>query len=171
MQKIIEMSTPFSEEAISQLNVGDVVSITGYIYTGRDAVLPRVIKLAEENRLNEYGIDLQGAVIFHTAVSPAGVGPTSSNKVEIESSFEPLSKYGVKMHLGKGAISKPTIEALKKHNAVFAVIPPVTALLESQTEERQVVAFPKLGMEAMNRLKVVKYQAIIGAAKGKSIYD
>ena len=171
MQKIIEMSTPFSEEAISQLNVGDVVSITGYIYTGRDAVLPRVIKLAEENRLNEYGIDLQGAVIFHTAVSPAGVGPTSSNKVEIESSFEPLSKYGVKMHLGKGAISKPTIEALKKHNAVFAVIPPVTALLESQTEERQVVAFPELGMEAMNRLKVVKYQAIIGAAKGKSIYD
>ena len=171
MQKIIEMSTPFSEEAISQLNVGDVVSITGYIYTGRDAVLPRVIQLAEENRLNEYGIDLQGAVIFHTAVSPAGVGPTSSNKVEIESSFEPLSKYGVKMHLGKGAISKPTIEALKKHNAVFAVIPPVTALLESQTEERQVVAFPELGMEAMNRLKVVKYQAIIGAAKGKSIYD
>ena len=171
MQKVIELATPFSEEDISALNVGDVVSITGYIYTGRDAVLPRIIKLAEEGRLNEYGIDLQGAVIFHTAVSPAGVGPTSSNKVEIESSFEPLSRYGVKMHLGKGAISKPTIEALKKHNAVFAVIPPVTALLESQTEEREVVAFPELGMEAMNRLKVVKYQAIIGAAKGKSIYD
>lgn len=168
---MIELETPLKEEVISQLNVGDVVSLTGYIYTGRDAVLPRIIKLAEEERLNEYGINLQGAVIFHTAVSPAGVGPTSSNKVEIESSFEPLSKYGVKMHLGKGAISKSTIEALKKHNAVFAVIPPVTALLESQTEEREVVAFPELGMEAMNRLKVVKYQAIIGAAKGKSIYD
>ena len=168
---MIELTTPLSEEAIAQLNVGDVVTLTGYIYTGRDAVLPRVIKLAEEGRLKEYGIDLQGAVIFHTAVSPAGVGPTSSNKVEIESSFEPLSIYGVKMHLGKGAISKSTIEALKKHNAVFAVIPPVTALLESQTEERQVIAFPELGMEAMNRLKVVKYQAIIGAAKGKSIYD
>lgn len=168
---MIELTTPLSEEAVAQLNVGDVVTLTGYIYTGRDAVLPRIIKLAEDGRLNEYGIDLQGAVIFHTAVSPAGVGPTSSNKVEIESSFEPLSKYGVKMHLGKGAISKPTIEALKKYNAVFAVIPPVTALLESQTEEREVVAFPELGMEAMNRLKVVKYQAIIGAAKGKSIYD
>ena len=171
MSRMIELTTPLSEEAIAQLNVGDVVTLTGYIYTGRDAVLPRIIKLAEDGRLNEYGIDLQGAVIFHTAVSPAGIGPTSSNKVEIESSFEPLSKYGVKMHLGKGAISKPTIEALKKHNAVFAVIPPVTALLESQTEEREVVAFPELGMEAMNRLKVVKYQAIIGAAKGKSIYD
>lgn len=171
MQEIINLTTPLSEEAISQLNVGDVVSLTGYIYTGRDAVLPRIIKLAEENRLNEYGIDLQGAVIFHTAVSPAGVGPTSSNKVEIESSFEPLSKHGVKMHLGKGAISKPTVEALKRNNAVFAVIPPVTALLESLTEEKKIIAFPELGMEAFNRLKVVKYQAIIAAAKGVSIYD
>ena len=168
---MIELQTPFSEDVIAKLEVGDVVSITGYIYTGRDAVLPRIIKLAEDGRLNEYGIDLKGAVIFHTAVSPAGVGPTSSNKVEIESSFEPLSKHGVKMHLGKGAISKETVRKLAENNAVFAVIPPVTALLESQTQERKVVAYPELGMEAMNRLKVVKYQAIIGAAKGRSIYE
>ena len=167
---MIELTTPLSEEVISQLNVGDVVSLTGYIYTGRDAVLPRIIKLVDKNRLNEVGINLQGAVIFHTAVSPAGVGPTSSNKVEIESSFEPLSKHGVKMHLGKGAISKGTVAALNENNAVFAIIPPVTALLESQTEEKEIVAFPELGMEAFNRLKVVKYQAIIAAAKGESIY-
>lgn len=168
---MIELTTPFSEEAISQLNVGDVVTISGYIYTGRDAVLPKIINAAKEGKLAEMGIDLQGSVIFHTAVSPAGVGPTSSNKVEIESSFEPLSCYGVKMHLGKGAISKPTIEALNKHNAVFAVIPPVTALLGSQTLEQEIMAFPELGMEAFNRLKVVKYQAIIAAAHGVSIYD
>lgn len=171
MQKIIELTTPFNDEAIRQLKVGDVVVISGYIYTGRDAVLPKIIKAADEGKLAEMGIDLQGTVIFHTAVSPAGVGPTSSNKVEIESSFAPLSKYGVKMHLGKGAISKPTIEALKKYNAVFAVIPPVTALLGSQTVEQKIMAFPELGMEAFNRLKVEKYQAIIAAAKGKSIYD
>lgn len=168
---MIELTTPFSEEAISHLKVGDVVTISGYIYTGRDAVLPKIIKAADEGKLADMGIELQGSVIFHTAVSPAGVGPTSSNKVEIESSFEPLSRHGVKMHLGKGAISKPTIEALKKHNAVFAVIPPVTALLGSQTVEQKIMAFPELGMEAFNRLKVVKYQAIIAAAKGESIYD
>lgn len=171
MQKIIELTTPFSEDAISQLKVGDVVTISGYIYTGRDAVLSKIIKVADEGKLADMGIDLKGSVIFHTAVSPAGVGPTSSNKVEIESSFEPLSRHGVKMHLGKGAISKPTIEALKKHNAVFAVIPPVTALLGSQTVEQKIMAFPELGMEAFNRLKVVKYQAIIAAAHGVSIYD
>ena len=134
-------------------------------------MLPKIIAAAEQGRLVDMGINLQGSVIFHTAVSPAGVGPTSSNKVEIESSFEPLSKYGVKMHLGKGAISKATIQALKDNNAVFAVIPPVTALLGSQTLEQKVIAFPELGMEAFNRLKVVKYQAIIAAAKGESIYD
>lgn len=168
---MIELSTPLSEEAISQLNVGDVVSLSGYIYTGRDAVLPKIVKAAEDGTVKELGIDLRGAIIFHTAVSPAGVGPTSSNKVEIECTFEPLSRHGVKMHLGKGAISHETVKKLADNNAVFAVIPPVTALLESQTIEREVVAFPELGMEAMNRLKVEKYQAIIGAAKGRSIYD
>lgn len=168
---MIELTTPFSEETISRLRVGDVVTITGFIYTGRDAVLPKIIKAADDGRLAGMGIDLQGAVIFHTAVSPAGVGPTSSNKVEIESSFEPLSRHGVKMHLGKGAISRDTVRILKENNAVFAVIPPVTALLGSQTVEQKIMAFPELGMEAFNRLKVVRYQAIIAAAKGESIYD
>ena len=166
----IEINTPCPEELIATLKVGDVVSISGYIYTGRDAVLPKIVKAASERKLSELGIDLQGSVIFHTAVSPAGVGPTSSNKLEIESSFDPLSKAGVKIHLGKGAISPATVQALKENNAVFAVIPPVTALLESQTLEREVVAFPELGMEAFHRIRVEKYQAIIAAANGESIY-
>ena len=145
---MIELNTPLSEEVINQLKVGDVVIITGNIYTGRDAVLPKIVKATEEGTLDKLGIDLQGSVIFHTAVSPAGVGPTSSNKVEIECTFEPLAR----------------------NNAVFAIIPPVTALLGSQTLEQEIVAFPELGMEAFNRLKVVKYQAIIAAAKGESVY-
>lgn len=167
---MIYLTTPIQEADIDRLQVGDVISISGYIYTGRDAVLPKIVKLIEENKLEEYGIDLQGSIIFHTAVSPAGVGPTSSNKLEIESSFPALSKAGVKLHLGKGAISPNTIQSLDENNAVFAVIPPVTALLESLTTEREVVAFPELGMEALHRIKVENYQAIIAAAHGKSIY-
>lgn len=167
---MIELTTPFSEEDIAKLKVGDVVSISGYIYTGRDAVLPKIVNHAEDGTLADVNVDLRGQVIFHTAVSPAGVGPTSSNKLEIESSFEPLSRHGIKMHLGKGAIKPETVKALAENNAVFAVIPPVTALLESQTEEREVVCYPELGMEALHRIKVNKYQAIIAAAKGESIY-
>ena len=167
---MIELTTPFSEETISRLRVGDVVYITGNIFGGRDAVLPRICNELEAGTWNKRGIDLQGGVIFHTAVSPAGVGPTSSTQLEIEGSFETLSKHGIKMHLGKGAIKSATVKALEENNAVFAIIPPVTALLESQTLERECVAWPELGMEALYRIKVNGYQAIIAAAKGESIY-
>lgn len=168
---MIHLKTPFSEEDIAQLQVGDVVSISGYIYTGRDAVLPKIVKHAEEGTLEEVNVDLNGQVIFHTAVSPAGVGPTSSNKLEIESTFEPLSRHGIKMHLGKGAIKPETIEALERNNAVFAVIPPVTALLGSKTSDIKCICYPELGMEALHLIKVDNFQAIIAAAHGKSIYD
>lgn len=161
---------PVEDDFVSKIELGDVISISGYIYAGRDAVLPKIVKLYEENRLQEYGIDLKGSVIFHTAVSPAGVGPTSSNKLEIESSFPKLSEAGVRLHLGKGAISNATVQSLDMNNSAFAIIPPVTALLEDHTVERELVAFPELGMEALWRLKVKDYQAIIAAAHGKSIY-
>ena len=167
---MINITTPISEETAAALNVGDKISISGYILCGRDAVLPKVIMMIEEGRAEELGIDIKGQVIFHTAVSPAGVGPTSSNKLEIESSIAPLSKAGIKLHLGKGALHKETIEALDKYNAVYAVIPPVTALLGSKTSEEKVVAFPELGMEALHLIKVCEYPAIIAAAHGKSIY-
>ncbi|MBR6872253.1 MAG: fumarate hydratase C-terminal domain-containing protein [Ruminococcus sp.] len=166
-----EITTPITDEVINSLNVGDTVCISGYIFCGRDAVLPKVVKLAEEGRLNEINVDLQGGVIFHTAVSPAGVGPTSSNKLEIESSIEPLSKYGIKLHLGKGALHKETVDALNRYNSVYAVIPPVTALLGDKTLEQKVAAFPEEGMEALHILKVDRYPAIIAAAHGRSIYE
>lgn len=168
---MIELRTPFREEDIAALKVGDVVSISGYIFCGRDAVLPRICKELESGEWAKRGIDLRGGLIFHTAVSPAGVGPTSSNKLEIEGSFEVLSKVGgIKMHLGKGAIKPETVAMLAQENAVFAVIPPVTALLESQTLQRECVAWPELGMEALYRIRIENYQAIIAAAKGESIY-
>ena len=172
MSNNIDLYTPLTDEMIARLKVGDVVSVSGDIFCGRDAVLPRISKELEAGTWEQRGIDLQGGVIFHTAVSPAGVGPTSSNKLEIEGSFEVLSKLGgIKMHLGKGAIKSETVKMLAENNSVFAIIPPVTALLESQTLERECVAWPELGMEALYRIKVKNYQVIIAAANGKSIYE
>ncbi len=165
----MDIITPITEEMVANLKVGDTVTITGEILCGRDAVLPKVMKLIEDGKAD--GLGLKGSVIFHTAVSPAGVGPTSSNKLEIESSIEPLSRYGVKMHLGKGKLHEETIRALDRYNAVYAVIPPVTALLGDKTIAQECIAFPELGMEALYRLKVDHYPAIIAAAHGRSIYD
>lgn len=167
----LEICTPITDEVINQLQVGDMVYISGEILCGRDAVLPRVVKMLETGNADQFGADLHGGVIFHTAVSPAGVGPTSSNKLEIESSMEPLSKAGIKLHLGKGAIKRETVQALDEQNAVYAVIPPVTALLTAKILEQKNIGFPELGMEALYLLKVERYPAIIGAAHGRSIYD
>ena len=167
---MIELVTPISEEAVASLQVGDTVTISGYVLCGRDAVLPRVLKMIEDGTFDSLGVNLRGQVLFHTAVSPAGVGPTSSNKPEIESSIVPLSAAGIKLHLGKGELHPETIAALDRCNSVYAVIPPVTALLGAKTSESRVVAFPELGMEALHLIKVDKYPAIIGAANGKSIY-
>ncbi len=169
--KVIELTTPIKAEDIAVLNVGDAVEISGYILCGRDAVLPKVVGMIERGEAGELGVDLEGQVIFHTAVSVAGVGPTSSNKLEIESSIEPLSRAGVKVHLGKGALKKETVEALDRCGSVYAVIPPVTALLGAKTGEKKIIAFPELGMEALHLIKVDKYPAIIGAAHGRSIYE
>ena len=166
-----ELRTPISREDADKLRVGDTVYLSGEILCGRDAVLPKVVKLIEEGRLGELDADLEGQVIFHTAVSPAGVGPTSSNKLEIESSIPALSQAGIRVHLGKGALKPETVRALEENGSVYAVIPPVTALLEEKTTERRVVAFPELGMEALHMLRVDRYPAIIAAAHGRSIYE
>lgn len=168
MQKI---NAPITSDIISNLKVGDNITFSGFIYTGRDAVLPKIVSLIESGKLKKYGIDLEGSVIFHTAVSPAGVGPTSSNKYDIESTIPALAAAGVKLHLGKGALSMETIAELNKYNSVYAVIPPVTALLNSKTLSQKVIAFPELGMEAFHLLEVKDYPAIIAAVHGKSIYD
>ena len=168
---IKELHVPISAEDVAGLAVGDVVRIFGAIYCGRDAVLPKVCAMLADGSAAAAGLDFRGGVMFHTAVSPAGIGPTSSNKVEIEGSFGPLSAAGLKMHLGKGAISADTVAELDRLDAVYAVIPPVTALLGSKTSDIEVVAFPELGMEALHRVKVDGYEAIIAAAHGKSIYD
>ena len=166
--KIIQ--TPITNNDIKEIRVGDMITISGYIYTGRDAVLPKVVRLIEDDNIKEIGIDLNGSVIFHTAVSKAGVGPTSSNKLDIESSMPALSKAGVKIHLGKGALNKKTVEQLDNHNSIYAVIPPVTALLQSKIIEQRVVAFDEEGMEALHELKVDAFPAIVAAAHGEKLY-
>ena len=164
------ITTPITDEVVNGLNVGDMIYVSGYIYTGRDAVLPKIVKDMEAGTLGEKGIDLTGGVVFHTAVSPAGTGPTSSNKLEIEGTMPQLTKAGIRMHLGKGALKPETVAMFKEYNAVFAVMAPVTALLESKVKAKRCLAHPELGMEAFYELQVEEFPCIIAAAQGESMF-
>ena len=166
-----KLTTPITEKDVRNLKVRDILTLSCGIYCGRDAVLPKIVELYRKGELKNYNIDLRGGVIFHTAVSPAGIGPTSSNKFEIENSIAPLSKAGVKIHIGKGAISQKTVDALNQYNSIYAVTPPVTALLQSKIREIEIVAFPEEGMEAFHWVKVDEITVIIAAAHGQAIYE
>ncbi len=163
--------TPVGDSVIDSLTIYDKLEISGTIYTGRDAALPRLVELIERDELEKFGINLKGSIIFHTAVSPAGIGPTSSNKLDIEGSIPMLSKAGVKIHIGKGRLSQATVDALKEYNSIFAINPPVSALLTSTIQEKSVVAFEEEGMEAMHCLRVKNFSAIVAIAHGRSIFD
>ena len=164
------LDLPLSQADIEGLKPGDRIEIFGNIYTGRDAVLPKIVADIENGQALPVDIDLQGSAIFHTAVSPAGVGPTSSNKQEIEESIAPLSAAGVKLHLGKGALSPSTVEALAVNKSLYAVLPPVTALLQSNKKAVEQDAYPEEGVEALHKLTVEGYPAIIAVAHGKTLY-
>ena len=160
------LTTPISEEDISHLKVGDQITISGTIYTGRDAALPQLVDLIGKD---EVPFDLKGSVIMHTAFSDAGIAPTTSSKVEIESSIEPLSEAGVKIHIGKGMLSDETAEALARNNSIFVITPPVAALLTSKVCEKRCVLFENEGMEAMFELKVKDIPGIVAIHNGEKI--
>ena len=162
-----KITTPITDEEIANLKVGDKISISGTIYTGRDAALPQLVELIEKN---EVPFDLNGIAIMHTAVSDAGVSPTTSNKEEIESTIPILSEKGVKIHIGKGSLSDKTNKALNKNNSIFVITPPVAALITSKILEKECVAFENEGMEAIFKLKVENIPGIVAMAGGKKIY-
>lgn len=169
---MITIHTPVSEEDVQRLHVGDRITILGDILAGRDAALPRLVKMSDEE-LAALGINLSGAVIFHTAVSGAGIGPTSSNKVEIEGSIPALSERGVRIHVGKGRLKAETVDALAHAGSIFAVTPPVSALQTQAVLEQEVLAFPEEGMEALHRLRMGAggLAAIVAIAHGRSIFE
>jgi len=161
--------TPLRLPDVVQMEVGDLIEITGVIYTGRDAILPQLVRELDEGRWG--GPDLNGGVIFHTGVSVAGVGPTTSNKKEIESSIGPLSRLGIRLHIGKGKLSSSTVQELAHFGSVFAITPPTTALFRDRVTAQRVVAFPNEGMEAMYELTVVRFPAVVAVARNGTIWD
>lgn len=163
MKRII---TPIADKELADLNVGDQISISGTIYTGRDAALPQLVNLIKENNVP---FDLEGSAIMHTAVSDAGIAPTTSNKDEIETTIPFLSENGVKIHIGKGMLHDETVDALEKNNSIFVITPPVAALLTNNVLEKKCVLFEWEGMEAMYQLKVKDIPGIVAVSKGNKI--
>lgn len=162
MQKII---SPISDDVIENLRAGDQVLISGVIYVGRDAAHKRLIETLD--RGDELPFDIRGQTIYYMGPSPTkpghvigSAGPTTSGRMD---AYTPrLLSVGLKAMIGKGLRSDAVKEAIKEYKAVyFATAGGAAALIARSITKSDVVAYGELGPEAILRLEVKDFPAVV----------
>lgn len=171
-----KITSPVHEEELLKLKAGDRVLISGYIYTARDAAHKRLIDLLDQGK--KLPIDVRNQIIYYAGPTPAkpgkvigSAGPTTSGRMD---SFTPkLLDMGLKCMIGKGARSEEVIKSIVKNKAVyFAAVGGAAALISKSIVECRVIAYEDLGSEAIRKLKVEKFPAIVVVdSNGNNLYD
>lgn len=174
------LTVPLSEEDVRSLNVGDIVYLDGIVYTGRDEVHIHALEYAKEGK--EIPVDFKDGVIFHCGPImkkdgdkwvTVAAGPTTSSRMN---SLEPefIEKFGVRGVIGKGGMSAPTVDAMKKFGAVyFAITGGAAVSIAKGVEDVLGVEWLELGMpEAIWILKTNNLGPLIVGidAKGNSLF-
>jgi fumarate hydratase subunit beta len=162
---IKDVRTPLSDADVESLKAGDRVRISGVIYTARDAAHGRLLPLIEKGE--RLPIDVRGQVIYYTGPSPArpgtvigSVGPTTASRMD---KFTPsLLALGLKGTIGKGYRGQAVKDALRQHKGVyFGAIGGAGAVLSEFVKKASIVAYEDLGTEAIRRLEVEAFPAIV----------
>ncbi|MCC8097617.1 MAG: Fe-S-containing hydro-lyase [Eubacterium sp.] len=171
----VDLNTPVTREKARSLKAGDIVKITGTIYTARDAAHKRMLENREKDG---FPIDIKDCTIYFAGPSPAkpgepvgAIGPTTSYRMD---KYSPdMIKYGETVMIGKGKRSPEVIEAMKKYGCVYiGAIGGAGALLASHVLECETVAYEDLGAEAVHRLKVKDFPGIVVIdAEGNNLYE
>jgi fumarate hydratase subunit beta len=171
-----KINAPFDEETIAKLRSGDMVFITGTIYTARDAAHKRMKEAIDNGE--KLPIDVEGNVIYYMGPSPAregrpigSAGPTTASRMD---KYAPkLLDMGLKGMIGKGKRSKEVIDAIVRNKAVYmAAIGGAGALLSKAITKSEVVAYDDLGTEAIRKLEVVDFPAIVVIdSTGANLYE
>jgi fumarate hydratase subunit beta len=162
---IKDVTTPLSDADVASLKAGDRVRLTGIIYTARDAAHGRLLPLIEKGE--KLPIDVKGAIIYYTGPTPAqpgdvsgAIGPTTASRMD---KFTPaLLKLGLKGTMGKGYRGQPVKDALREYKGVYlGAIGGAGAVLSRHIKKLEVVAYEDLGTEAIRRLEVEGFPAIV----------
>lgn len=170
------IKAPLTKETIQKLKAGDLVLISGTIYTARDAAHKKLDELIFKGMPLPF--DLKGAVVYYVGPSPAkpgkpigSSGPTTSSRMDVLTPI--LLKNGLKGMIGKGRRSKEVRSAIRRHKAVyFAATGGAGALLGKKVKECDLIAFFELGTEAIYKLKVENFPAVvINDSYGNDLYE
>ena len=161
----MNIKSPIEEKIIEKLTAGTQVTISGVIYTARDAAHHRIVQALDKGE--KLPFDLAGQTIYYMGPSPArpgqvigSPGPTTSRRMD---GYTPrLLAAGVKAMIGKGSRSPGVREAIKKYKAVYLVTTGgAGALLAKSIKQAEVIAYEELGAEAIMRLTVENFPAIV----------
>ena len=149
METPLKINTPLITKVINSLHAGDMVLLSGEVYTARDAAHHRLYEAIKKG--SSLPIDLKTATIFYAAPSPTpvgkvigSIGPTTSYRMDV---FTPLLiENGLRGMIGKGNRSPEVVEAIKTYRAVyFGAIGGIAALTAQCVKRVELIAYEDLG--------------------------
>jgi len=171
-----KVTTPLDDGIVNQLKAGDLILLSGEIYTARDEAHKRMIESL--NRGEKLPFEIRNSVIYYVGPCPpkpgqvvGSCGPTTSGRMD---KYTPvLIELGLKGMIGKGYRSKEVIEAMKKYKAVyFTAIGGAGALLAQKVKKAEIVAYEDLGTEAIYKFLVEDLPVIVTIdIYGSNLYE
>lgn len=173
---MIEIRAPFKNDDIEKLVCGDIIKLSGVIYTARDAAHKRMIDAINNNEKLPFDVD--GSGIYYVGPSPnkknqviGSAGPTTSYRMD--DLTVPLLERGLKVMIGKGKRSEEVINSMIKNKAVYlAAIGGAGAYISNTIKKCEVIAYEDLGPEAVRKLEVEDLQLIVAIdCYGNNIYE
>ena len=176
MSQVYHLTTPLTEEVTRKLKAGDIVYLSGTIYTARDAAHKRLVDLIEAGE--DLPFDLEGSVIYFVGPTPpkpgdpiGSAGPTTSYRMD---SYSPIMlKHGSKGMIGKGKRNQAVKDACVEYGGIyFGATGGAGALLGKQIKSAEVIAYEELGPEAVRKLEVVDFPVtVINDTYGADLYQ
>lgn len=170
------LTTPLSDEVMAGLKAGEMVYLSGPVYTARDAAHKRLVEMIDRGERMPF--DFPGQVVYYAGPCPAkpgqvigSVGPTTSGRMDAYSPV--LIEHGLKAMIGKGLRDDKVKRAIVGHGGVyFAAIGGAAALMSQCVRAAEVTAFEDLGTEAIRRLIVEELPVVVAFdSAGDDIYD
>lgn len=170
------ITTPLTQETARELRAGDVVTISGTVYTARDAAHKRMIETLD--RGEKLPIDVKNTILYYLGPSPAregrpigSAGPTTASRMD---RYAPrLLNLGLTGMIAKGRRNEEVRQAMMRNGAVyFTAVGGAGALLSKRILESEVVAYEDLGPEAIRKLTVENLPVIVVLdAEGNNLYE
>ena len=171
-----KIQTPLTRDVARTLKAGESCTITGTIYTARDAAHKRLCELVAQGK--ELPLEIKDAIIYFVGPTPAkpgqaigSAGPTTSYRMDAYSPT--LIRQGLTGMIGKGKRGPEVIQAMKECGAVyFGAIGGAGALLSSCIKKAEIIAYEDLGAEAIRRLEVEDLPVtVIIDSQGRNLYE